>query len=162
MFEIGRNVLEFSTETNVALTEGKATKRQPSCQPLRSPQERFWCLGTCEARCAVMASPAAPFLGLGCIGCIGCIGCWPLLATAGHERRCPRVPQLLNGDLDTCNLPRCPQVPVKRHSHKANITGYMHQISASGPSACFKFSIWSRFHGMSPMGHTSIPLKSVI
>ena len=37
VFEIGRNVLEFSTETNVALTEGKATKLQPCCQPLRSP-----------------------------------------------------------------------------------------------------------------------------
>ena len=125
VFEIGRNVLEFSTETNVALTEGKATKRQPSCQPLRSPQERFWCLGTCEARCAVMASPAAPFLG---IGCIGCIGCWPLLATREGAQEFPSFWMVISTPA-TCKLPTSPcQAALAQGKH--------HRIHA--PNLCLR------------------------
>ena len=126
VFEIGRNVLEFSTETNVALTEGKATKRQPSCQPLRSPQERFWCLGTCEARCAVMASPAAPFLG---IGCIGCIGCWPLLATREGAQEFPSFWMAIWTPA-TCN------VAHSRPCQAALAQGKHHRIHA--PNLCLR------------------------
>ena len=123
--EIGRNVLEFCTRE----TE-KKHGLQPRCQPLRSPQERFWCLGwpgVTEACCSSRW---------------GAWGPWML------AMRCPvRVSQLWNGDLDildTCNL----QVASPRRPRQAALAqGEHHRIHA--PNLClgdhpwgFRVPIW--------------------